>query len=36
MLLLEKSFMEAKLGIGIQLGGGRGNGSFASEFDLIS
>ena len=33
---LKKSFMEVKLGIGVQVGGGRGKGSLASEFDLIS
>ena len=33
---LKKSFMEVKLGIGIQIRGGRGKGSFASEFDLLS
>lgn len=32
----KRSFMEVKLGIGVHLGGGRKQGSFTSEFDLLS
>ena len=34
--ILKKSFMEVRLGVGVQVGGGRGTGRLASEFDLLS